>query len=196
MKLPPSLMLFAVLFAPLWFGVACSTRTDPTPTAILESRTAAPEDNGGESMATHLPAAFSVSRVDWSEAQRVLGYPIVKSTAFVLTWPYLFVQPAIESGESIPRKAVGLYSIDGIGVRVTVAPETTWNDGALQRGTQLAIDGRRGWLQSREAVINYAFPCGSSAEFGEVWCQVEMNSSSTDLLTRFVVSLAPAVEGP
>lgn len=185
-----SQILLSVVLAALGFGASCSKRAGSTPTVVQESRTPASHSNGSESVATRLPAGFSISRVDWVEAQQVLGYPIVKSAKFPLTWPYLFLQPAIGAGDSIPRTAVGLYSIDGTGVRVTVAPEITWNDGALRRGTQLAIDGRRGWLQYRAGDVNYAYPCGSSAQFGEVWCQVEMNSASTDLLTRFVSDLA------
>ncbi len=132
----------------------------------------------------------TVSRIaDWSAAERILGYPILKGVNSSLTWPYLFVQPELNDDPSIPRSAIGLYKIDGVGVGFTVAPLSMWNDGALQRGEPLAIAGRGGWLRYRGSDSDDSFPCGNSDRFGEIWCQVEMNSKSPDLLARFVKDL-------
>ena len=142
--------------------------------------------------APNLPSSFSVSRVtDWAEAERALGYPIPRSLSFPLTWPHLFIQPALEAGGSIPRKAVALYSIDGVGVRLTVAPAVTWNEGALQSGDALEIGRREGWLLHRGTDSDYSFRCGNSQQFGEVWCLVEISATPPELLGRFVADLVP-----
>jgi hypothetical protein len=53
------------------------------------------------------------------------------------------------------------------------------------------IDGRTGWISRHDAVreyLDFAFPCGES-QFGEVWCQVEIDTSSVEALSAFVASL-------
>ncbi len=139
-----------------------------------------------------LPAAFGISRItDWAEAERLLGYSILRSPTFPLTWPHLFVQPAVDEDPSTPHKAVALYKIDGEGVRLTVAPAGFWPEGAMELGQPLEIDGHQGWLQHWGSSSVYMFPCAESAVFGPVWCKVEVSSTPPELLTRFVCDLVP-----
>lgn len=195
----PRLVLLCIAAATLLTVIGCGASTKATPSQITS-----PDGTGSAATqppitptvaeadysAPNLPPAFSVTRIsDWAEAERVLGYPIVRSVTFPLTWPNLFVQPAVDGDDSIPRKAVALHTIEGVGVRFTVAPVITWNEGALQKGEPLEIGGRKGWLRHRGPDADYSFPCGSSVQFGEVWCQVEIDATRPSLLTEFVQDL-------
>ena len=181
--------LLLVGIAAFGVGAICGEsdqRTEPSPDVPTA---AAPERTKPS-----LPDALSVSRIsDWDEAERVVGYhPIPRSPTFPLTWPYLFIQPAIGSGRSSPRIVGALYTVDAVGVKLTVAPVITWGGAAtLEQGQSLTIGTRTGWLSHRGSTSSFAFRCAESADFGEVWCQVETDSSPPDLLTRFVSDLTP-----
>jgi hypothetical protein len=171
-------------------GGGTSDTTTPDETALSSPEAQAPTPGESPEVPT-LPDSFGVTRIsDWAEAGRILGYAIPRSPNSILTWPHLFVQPAVEEGGVIPRKVVALYQWNGVGVSFTVAPLTTWNDGALQTGRPTVIGTRNGWLMQDDDWLDYAFPCGDSRDFGEVWCQVEMSSSLADL-ESFVLDLTP-----
>ncbi len=140
-----------------------------------------------------LPAAFSISSFpDVAAAELAIGYVIPHSTVHELSLGEIIVQPSVELGPSVQRKATLIYDVGGRSLHLVVAPRTKWSDDAFVDGERVVFGGRDGmlWHFDDYNELQYVFPCSRSAVHGEVWCQVRMASESVADMRAFVEGLS------
>jgi hypothetical protein len=128
---------------------------------------------------------------DVPQTEEAIGFSIARNDSYPLNWGYVYIQPPIGLEAQPPRTATAIYDVGDQAVYLMTAPLIKWPDGALQQGTQMTIGGRAGWLiRANELGLIFAFPCGSSADFGGVWCRVEAERNSLPDIEPFVTGIS------
>jgi len=183
------LIVVVSMVAAVGFAAMCGNHGMETPTPDTGSTQGPSADDQGRP--TQLPSAFSFTDMtDWNEAERVVGFEILRSKTLSLAWGNFVVQPSVELPGKVPRKVIAIYKVGGYDVRFTAAPAASWPAGALDSGEPLEIERWKGRLSLWEEHAGaYTFPCGVSKDFGDVWCLVEFDARSIDTLVTFVRDL-------